>query len=118
MITIKPLEDRILVKLRRDEEKKVGDTVITLVQSDKKRVQPESAVFIVMATGPSVSEEIKPGMLILARSDAGITLPVNTTNGDNHRLYRLMEAPEIWSIVEEDTQIASLQDVLPEKVVI
>lgn len=118
MTTIKPLGDRLLVKLRRDEEKKIGGTVITLSHSDKKRFQPESAVFLIMEVGPDVPDTLVRGDCVLARADAGVTLPPGTTNSENHRTYRLIEYPEVWSKIEEDSLIGSAEQVLQEKVVI
>lgn len=118
MNIIKPLGDRLLVKLRREEEKKIGNTVITLAHSDKKRVQPESAIFVVVAVGSDVPDNVIPFDMIIARTDAGVVVPPDATNGDSHRLYRLLEFPEVMSTFSVTNEIAAPEQVIQEKVVI
>lgn len=119
MFELKPLGDRILIKLTREDEKKVGDTVITLQRSTKARVQPETSKYLVVATGQETDPQIKEGMYVVCRSDAGAVLSRDVIDRDDHRLFRLVDTPEVLCILEESYKAMTPQDVLPrEKVVI
>jgi hypothetical protein len=110
-VTIKPVGDRLLVKLVRLSEKKVGSTVLTLANDVKKKYQPECSKALVIAGGSDVPAGIGSGALVLIRSDAGIGLTSDIVETGEARLYRVIEYPEVLAILEEAAEISDANQV-------
>lgn len=110
-IMIKPAGDRLLVKLCRLDEKKVGNTVITLAHADKKRYQPECSKALVIAGGADVPAGVTEGVLVLIRSDAGVGLTSDVISAGDARLYRVIEYPEILAFLAEDALVSSANEI-------
>jgi len=111
---IHPIGDRLLVKLIKETEKKVGATVLTLAQDLKKRTQPECGMAMVIATGPDLPVELREGDLVLIRSDAGTGLTAEVIASPEARYYRLIEYPELLAKVikaAHHVEAAQLQEV-------
>lgn len=108
---IKPVGDRLLVKLVRLSEKKIGETVITLANTDKKRYQAECSKAVVIAGGTEIPENLAEGNLVLIRSDAGCGLTADILGDTDARLYRIIEYPEVLAVLEEVKDITDANDV-------
>lgn len=117
-VRILPVGDRILVKLVRLSEKKIGNTVLTLANDVKKRIQPECSKAVVVAGGQDVPAGLAEGSFVLIRSDAGVGLTVDIVDSDDARLYRVIEYPEVLARIEEDKMISKPEDVLKQMEVI
>lgn len=116
-LTINPVGDRLLVKLVKLTEKKVGDTVLTLAQDTRKRYQPECSKAVVIAGGGDVPEGISEGCMVLIRTDAGVGLTQDVIQAGDARLYRVVDYPEVLAILKEDSLIGGVGDLQKMEVV-
>lgn len=108
---IHPVGDRLLVKIVKLTEKKIGNTVLTLSTDMKKKYQPECCKALVIAGGSDVPAGFEQGSVILMRSDAGVGLTAEIVTASDARLFRVIEYPEVIASIEENKEISEPNDV-------